>query len=105
MGTSTATGSAARLGDKVRGDCAVHGPNIEGTITSASGTVSFDNTFAAREGDQVTGSCGHTATILSGSGDVIIEGKQQARVGDPFGDSPYVGTIIEGSDNSNSNVA
>lgn len=87
----------ARLGDKTIGGCAVHGPGIGGTITSASPDVICNGKGVARLGDQVTADCGHVSQIITASYTVITNGRGTARLSDSVAGSPYIATIITAS--------
>ena len=54
----------------------------------------------ARVGDSVLPGCGHTSTIVSGSGTTNADGIPVARLGDPVA-GPYVATITSGSGTTN----
>lgn len=92
---------AARLGDRVLGNCTQHGSNIQGTIITAAETVKINSEGAAAKEHLVQADppCNHVSTIIEGSEEFLIEGEPQARKGDKFGKSnePYKGEIIEGS--------
>lgn len=86
----------ARLDDKTIGTCQVHGPNISGTIISASTTSMTDGFGTARLGDTVIADCGHEGTIISASQDTFCDGKAIARLGDSVS-GVYEATIISAS--------
>lgn len=96
--------AAARIGDRVLGNCDTHGSNILGTIIEASETVKINGLGAAAKEHRVQADapCNHISTIIEGTDESLIEGEPQAGVGDKFGKSnePYKGTIIEGSDDT-----
>lgn len=89
----------ARIGDKVLGDCTVHGSNIMGTIVSAATNDTINNRGVARLGDQVLADCGHQSVIVTGGPTVLSNNLQVARLGDQVagGDGHYTGTIITAS--------
>lgn len=86
-----------RLGDVASGWCSGHKgtPATTGTITSASGNVYANSVLVARNGDIVTGSCGHTG-VITATGSVMINGYKAARVGDSF-TGTFFGTLTSGS--------
>lgn len=70
----------ARLGDKVNMNCPHGGIGI---IVSGDDFTSTDTKRAARLGDTVVcQKCGKSGTIVEGSPNVFISGKNAARVGD-----------------------
>ena len=89
----------ARLGDKTLGNCSLpgHGPNVGGTIISASSDVVTNDKGTARLGDQVQADCGCVSVIVSASPDVITNDKGTARLGDQVAGSPYVAVIVSAS--------
>jgi uncharacterized Zn-binding protein involved in type VI secretion len=91
----------ARVGDRTHGTCYGHITplSIGGTITSGSGKVITNGKRTARIGDTVTADCGHTGTIVSGSGKDIADNgaKPVARLNDKVSGT-YVATIITASD-------
>jgi uncharacterized Zn-binding protein involved in type VI secretion len=91
----------ARLGDKCVGTCKVHGPNIIGTIITASSSVNVNNRQVARLGDTVLANCGHTAIILTAAPATFANNLLVARLGDNVGASPYEGIIITASPDVN----
>jgi uncharacterized Zn-binding protein involved in type VI secretion len=92
----------ARLGDKCIGSCKVHGPDIIGTIITASPNVSVNNRQVARLGDKVLANCGHIATIITAAPKTDSNNRLgTARLGDKVGASPYEGIIITASTNVN----
>jgi len=88
----------ARIGDPTTGRCSRHlgNPTKDGTITTGSDYCSANGIGMARQGDEVTASCGHKGIIQAGSGITFIKGVSAAREGDTF-DGDYKGTIIGGS--------
>lgn len=92
----------ARLGDKCVGTCSVHGPDIIGTIITASGNVNVNGLAVARLGDKVLANCGHIATIITAASKTDSNSRLgTARLGDTVGASPYEGIIITASTNVN----
>lgn len=87
----------ARLGDKTIGTCEVHGPNIQGTIVTASPNSSSNNRAVARLGDHVLADCGHTALIITASANTNTNNRGTARLGDLVGAGPYSATIVTAS--------
>ena len=94
----------ARVGDKVLGNCVVHGNNIMGTIVSSSSNNTINNRGVARLGDQVLADCGHQSVVVSGFNTVFSNNLQVARLGDLVGggEGNYTGTIITASTNVSS---
>jgi uncharacterized Zn-binding protein involved in type VI secretion len=86
----------ARLGDSTIGSCRVHGPNISGTIISASSDTMCNGRGTARLGDIVIADCGHEGTIVSASTDVMCNNRGTARLGDSVA-GIYTATIISAS--------
>ena len=88
---------AARHNDLVKGNCAIHGPNIMGRIITSSSDVTTNSRGQARIGDKVKADCGHEAVIITGSGKELANGRSVARQNDLVGNSPYTGKILTGS--------
>lgn len=88
----------SRLGDRCRGNCAVHGAQ-SGRIVTASSKHFFNGIPVARVGDRVLADCGHTGTIISASPKNFSETFSVARIGDRFS-GIFSGMIIVGSPNS-----
>ena len=86
----------ARLGDTTIGTCRVHGPNISGTIISASTDTFCNGRGTARLDDTVIADCGHTGTIVSASTDTFCNSRGTARLGDNVA-GIYTATIISAS--------
>jgi uncharacterized Zn-binding protein involved in type VI secretion len=86
----------ARLGDSTIGSCRVHGPDIRGTIISASTDTIVNNRGTARLGDTVLAECGHQGTIVSASSTTLCNGRGTARFGDNIS-GIYTATIISAS--------
>lgn len=92
----------ARLGDKCIGSCKVHGPDIIGTIITASPNVNVNGRQVARLGDKVLANCGHIATIITATTKTDSNNRfGTATLGDKVGASPYEGIIITASTNVN----
>lgn len=89
----------ARLTDRTLGGCNVHGPNIGGTIISASADVICNDLGVARIGDAVRADCGHVSYILPGDPLVLANDKGYARLGDPVSGPNYFATIVTASSN------
>ena len=93
----------ARLNDKTLGDCAVHGPNIQGRIITASGSEQVNGRPMARLGDTVRADCGHESKIVTASSSENPDSKiGTARLNDKVGrpGEPYKARIITASTNS-----
>jgi uncharacterized Zn-binding protein involved in type VI secretion len=90
--------NAARLSDSFYGICFCHTrPRaVYGTIITGSQDTFVNGLFAARLGDTVVGTCGHTGTIVSGSNNSFVNGLPQARLGDAVAGC-LNGVIISGS--------
>lgn len=88
----------ARIGDTTIGNCDAHvnSPERSGTITACSVKVFAEGLGMARQGDEVTSSCGHKGFIDSGSSIMTIDGLPSARENDTFSGT-YHGHITAGS--------
>ena len=93
----------ARVGDRTQGTC-YHGSHLTplstgGTIIEGSDKVITNGKRTARIGDTVLADCGHTGTIVTGSGkDIADDGaKPVARINDSVSGT-YVATIVTCSD-------
>ena len=96
----------ARVGDSWSGVCfnPEHAPNIPfpvgGSIITGDGMSIADGRPIARIGDTVKSTCGHTGTIVTGSGCSVFQNDRPgARVGDSTS-GDLVGQITTGSPNS-----
>lgn len=89
----------ARLDDSTKGDCSLHGPNINGKIITASPSITADNRGVARLNDQVKADCGCNAYIITASPSSFANSRGIARLNDQVGKSTYVGKIITASPN------
>lgn len=87
----------ARLGDRTIGACAVHGPNIGGTIISASGDVIANDKGVARLADTVRADCGHIALIITCAATCVANDRGVARLNDLVKGPEYSGQIISAS--------
>lgn len=87
----------ARLGDRCIGACAVHGPNIGGTIISASGDVIANDKGVARLADTVRADCGHIALIITCAATCVANDRGVARLNDLVKGPEYSGQIISAS--------
>jgi uncharacterized Zn-binding protein involved in type VI secretion len=88
----------ARMGDACIGICTAHKKPlpVNGVIVSGSPTVNIGGVGAARIGDTVISSCGHTGLIVSSSPTISGGAMPLARMGDSF-QGVYSGTIISGA--------
>lgn len=88
---------AANVGKTVVGTCFSHPIPlaVTGTIIQGAATVLAEGSPAARIGDTVILSCGHSAIIVSGSPTVFAEGVPFSRITDTV-TGPCVCTIISG---------
>ena len=90
----------ARLTDKFEGTCKCHPPlppiPMTGEITSCSLDAKSEGLGVARIGDIVTGLCGHTGTIITGSTSNKTNGKFKALLGSQV-EGCLNGTIISGA--------
>ena len=88
----------ARLTDVFSGICTCHSPAIPmtGTITTCSSNAKSEELGVARIGDTVTGGCGHTGTIITGSTSNKTNGRFKALLGSQVAGC-LVGTIISGA--------
>lgn len=84
----------ARLGDRCMGSCAIHGPNIGGTIITASGDVLANDKGVARLADTVLADCGHTALIITCAATCIVNDRGAARLNDLVKGPEYSATIV-----------
>lgn len=86
----------ARVGDLTIGTCTAHQTtltNVSGTVMTGSSCIFIDGIFAAKVGDLVISSCGHTGVIISGVQNIFVNGIQAATRGSYFvGD--YTGYIV-----------
>lgn len=87
----------ARLGDRTIGSCAVHGPNVGGTIISASPDVFANDKGVARLADTVRADCGHTALVITCAATCVANNRGIARLNDLVKGSEYSGQIISAS--------
>lgn len=87
----------ARLGDRCIGACVVHGPNIGGTIISASGDVIANDKGVARLADTVRADCGHIALIITCAATCVANDRGVARLNDLVKGPEYSGKIISAS--------
>lgn len=85
----------ARLGDKLRGVCSIHG-TVNATIVTASSTHLVNGLGVARLGDIAFTSCGHTGKIITASSSQTADGLGVARLGDTTS-GIFTGVIITGS--------
>lgn len=93
---------AVRIGDEGVGVCS-HPEHVvpipmTGHVTTGATNTEFESKNVARVGDVVTGLCGHTGTINSGS-TFLVEGQGAARIGDTF-IGFFSGTLTTGADNT-----
>lgn len=84
----------ARLGDRCIGTCTEHGPNIGGTIVTASADVIANDKGVARLADTVRADCGHTALIITCAATCIANDRGVARLNDLVKGQEYSGEII-----------
>lgn len=87
--------NVARLGDRLKGRCSIHG-NVYATILTASSTEFVNGFGVARLGDVAYATCGHTGKIITASANYRVDGLGVARLGDTT-TGVFVGTIISGS--------
>lgn len=87
----------ARLGDRTIGSCVVHGPNVGGTIVTASGDVIANDKGVARLADSVRADCGHFALIITCAATCVANDRGVARLNDLVKGPEYSGQIISAS--------
>lgn len=87
--------NVARLGDRLKGVCSVHGA-VYATILTASSTEFVNGFGVARLGDIAYATCGHTGKIVTCSATHFVDGLGVARLGDTTS-GIFTGTIITGS--------
>jgi len=92
--------SASRMMDSTFGICTAHKDPIAvgGFIITSQANVLINGMPAARMMDIALASCGHTGTLIGGSGKILIGGIPSIRMGDSFTGS-YSGTVTGGSGN------
>ena len=73
---------------------------VGGTITTASDDMSVNDRGIARLHDQVTTDCGHVSSIITASENTSVNDRPAARLHDQVGNGPYSATIITGSGDS-----
>lgn len=92
---------AARLGDRTLGSCKVHGPNIGGTIITASPNFQANDKGVARLADTVLCDCGHQALVITCCATVQANDRGVARLNDMVQGPEYTGVIVTASPNVN----
>jgi uncharacterized Zn-binding protein involved in type VI secretion len=95
----------ARVGDLATGTCTGHEHpiTVAGTIMTGSSSIFAGGLCAAKVGDIVISSCGHTGVIVSGAQNVLVNGIQAATKGSYFVGT-YTGYIVTCSENIFSGV-
>lgn len=88
---------AARLGDRTQGQCAIHGPNIGGTIITCSENYQANDKGVARLADTVLADCGHQALIITACATVQANDRGVARLSDLVKGPEYTGSIVSAS--------
>lgn len=87
----------ARLTDRTLGNCSVHGPNIGGTIITASPDVIANSIGVARLADSVLADCGCSAMVITACGTVVANSRGVARLSDLVQGPTYIGSIVTAS--------
>jgi uncharacterized Zn-binding protein involved in type VI secretion len=89
----------ARLDDLTTGYCSSCEETRSGKVSSSAQHVFCEGKEVARDGDEVTATCGHKGTIVASTKTVAAEKTLIARKTDSF-TGTYSGTIIQGALNS-----
>jgi uncharacterized Zn-binding protein involved in type VI secretion len=87
----------ARLADRTVGNCSEHGPNIGGTITTASSNHFTNSLGTARLSDTVKADCGCTAMIITACPTVLVNDLGAARLSDLVQGPTYTAKIVTAS--------
>lgn len=89
----------ARLGDRTLGNCAIHGPNIGGTIVTASSDTIVNDRGLARLSDEVLADCTCESLIITACTTVMCNQLGVARLADQVYGPSYVAQIVTCSPN------